>query len=209
MKGRVKDNVLKILQKRQQYSSYATFNTEKMKRKLTDAIRRCYDEKWENHESYIGVTVCDEWLNDEQAFFDWAKNDYYEYPEPLELDKDLLSIDGQKQYSPDTCCFLPERINDMFREHPSESGEKGISIGTLKNGSIRYKIGKKPRYYSPQRSSFETLEEAKIEYKKCRIQMLEKVITEELEKGYLPLTIIEGLQKWIYKYENELKEEAE
>lgn len=35
---------------------------------------------------------------------------WYEYDEMLELDKDLL-LEGNRIYSPDKCCFIPKEIN--------------------------------------------------------------------------------------------------
>jgi len=44
-----------------------------------------------------GLTVCDEWLNDPQSFFDWAINNGY--ADNLTIDRK----DNDKGYSPDNC----------------------------------------------------------------------------------------------------------
>jgi len=67
--------------------------------------RRCYD----NNPRYLkyyrdkGITVCDEWLNNPQAFFDWAMMNGYD--EHLTLDR----IDCDKGYSPDNCRFITQK----------------------------------------------------------------------------------------------------
>lgn len=72
-------------------------------------LQRCFDAKYkEEHPTYIGVTCVDEW-KDFQCFASW----WYSQPnhdKGFQLDKDLL-IDGNKVYSPKTCCLLPSEIN--------------------------------------------------------------------------------------------------
>ena len=82
--------------------------------KWINMIKRCYSynllDKWE---SYKGVTVCEEWHNF-QVFAEWFEKNYN--PEVMQgwhLDKDIL-IKGNKIYSPETCCFVPEEVNNMF-----------------------------------------------------------------------------------------------
>lgn len=68
-------------------------------------IHRCL-----NHEDYVDVEVCQEWLN-YSNFRIWWDSHYYQIPgEQMDLDKDLFS--GEKKlYSPETCCFLPHSVN--------------------------------------------------------------------------------------------------
>ena len=72
-------------------------------------LQRCFDQKYkEDHPTYVGVTCVDEW-KDFQGFASW----WYSQPnhdKGFELDKDLL-VDGNKVYSPETCCLLPTEIN--------------------------------------------------------------------------------------------------
>ena len=71
---------------------------------------RCYDEKYhERLPTYIGCEVSDEFCNF-QNFANWYN--HYKYPckYPLEIDKDLL-YEGNKIYSPSTCCLIPKEIN--------------------------------------------------------------------------------------------------
>ncbi len=60
---------------------------------------RCYDAHHKDFRDYgaKGVTICDEWRDDFQAFYDWAMANGYE--ENLSIDR----IDNSKGYSPDNC----------------------------------------------------------------------------------------------------------
>ncbi|URW85616.1 hypothetical protein M5E86_18495 [Blautia wexlerae] len=77
---------------------------------------RCYNENYhKTRPDYEECTVCDEWLDDKKLFYEWVDHNFYEIEgEPtVELDKDIL-VPGNKVYSPDTCIFVPKRINDLF-----------------------------------------------------------------------------------------------
>lgn len=69
---------------------------------------RCYNKKAVEYKWYgaEGVIVCDEWLNDFQAFYTWAISNGW--AKGLEIDKD---IKGGKIYSPDNCCFVTKKVN--------------------------------------------------------------------------------------------------
>lgn len=76
-------------------------------------LQRCYGEATQAKQTtYIGVTVCPEWLT-YQTFADW-----YTIQRGCnlgwQLDKDLLASRSgleSKHYSPETCILLPEVLN--------------------------------------------------------------------------------------------------
>ena len=71
---------------------------------------RSYDEKYQQRQpTYIGCKVSDEFCNF-QNFAEWYSHYIYKCKYPLEIDKDLL-YEGNKIYSPRTCCLLPKEIN--------------------------------------------------------------------------------------------------
>lgn len=74
-------------------------------------LRRCYDEFIHTeHPKYIECSVCESWLSF-SSFEKWFNEHYVE---GWELDKDIL-VKGNKEYSPDKCCFVPHEINVLFR----------------------------------------------------------------------------------------------
>jgi hypothetical protein len=117
-------------------------NNNKMNHKYKtwhDMIRRCYDEKRQNtNPSYIDCTVCEEWHNF-QNFGEWYDQNYYEVDgERMNLDKDIL-IKGNRIYSPETCVFVPARINVIFTKNGGEKKDD-LPYGVILNNhqSKRY-----------------------------------------------------------------------
>lgn len=88
-------------------------------------LRRCYDKEQQQRnkgKSYIGCTVCDEWMSLSQFAKDIRTLDGYENWRDKAgycLDKDIR-VEGNKVYSRDTCCFVPytENIRDMNKRNP-------------------------------------------------------------------------------------------
>lgn len=92
---------------------------------------RCYDPKYHEKEpTYKGCTVCKEW-NNYQEFAKWDNENYYEVEgQRMALDKDILNK-GNKIYSPNTCIYVPQRINSLFIKCNKVRGE--LPIGVCKN----------------------------------------------------------------------------
>lgn len=67
-------------------------------------IRRCYDENNKSYKNYgaRGVTVCDEWRNDFEAFFEWAMSSGYD-PNAKRMGCTLDRVDPAGVYSPENC----------------------------------------------------------------------------------------------------------
>ena len=96
-------------------------------------LKRCYNKEWRDkgrHYSYEGVTVCKEW-HCFQTFANWYNDNKPDYDD-FALDKDLKII-GNREYSPDACTFVPDRVNALFtgttdkRELP-----RGVHLCTTK-----------------------------------------------------------------------------
>ncbi|MBC5836796.1 hypothetical protein [Flavobacterium muglaense] len=127
--------------------------------KWRDMLRRCNCEKTLiKHPSYKDCYVCDEWHN-YQNFAKW----YYENNiEEYQLDKDILKKDN-KCYSPETCLFVPQRINSLFT-----NDSKGSSIrpsGKNKYAArLRFGITKHLGVFNTYQEAFEAFKKAKEIY---------------------------------------------
>lgn len=67
--------------------------------------KRCSNNNCEQFKNYggRGITVCDEWLHDFQAFYDWAMANGYE--DHLTIDR--IEVNGN--YSPDNCRWITNK----------------------------------------------------------------------------------------------------
>lgn len=93
---------------------------------------RCYDEKYHMRQpTYIGCKVSEEFCNF-QNFAEWYSHYKYDCKYPLEIDKDLL-YEGNKIYSPRTCCVIPKEINTTLNS-------KRHDISTMKSLYQKYKM---------------------------------------------------------------------
>ena len=91
-------------------------------------LQRCYDPYYINeHLTYIDCYVCEEWHNF-QVFAEWYYENYYEIEgDRPEIEKDIL-IKDNKIYSPQTCIFVPRRINILFVRQQTYRGEYPIGV---------------------------------------------------------------------------------
>ena len=90
-------------------------------------MKRCYCNKsLKTSPTYKNCTVCEEW-HCFANFEKWFDENYYEIPnERVCLDKDIL-VKGNKIYSPETCCFVPKRINILFVNTTNKETIKNIT----------------------------------------------------------------------------------
>lgn len=93
---------------------------------------RSFDKKYKIKEpTYKDVTCCDEWLLFDN-FYEWLHSqenfDKWLFGNGWALDKDIL-VKGNKIYSPETCCLVPQNVNSLF----SVKTKKAFSTGVHKN----------------------------------------------------------------------------
>ena len=148
-------------------------------------LHRCYSQSIkEKRPTYNEVKVCDEWLNF-QNFAKWYKENHYEVNgERMHLDKDIL-VKGNKIYSPETCIFVPQRINTLFLTQQNHRGE--LPIGVYYDDKInKYKVTLQKHaertylgYYDTYKEAFHIYKNAKESYIKEVADADTKIIKEK------------------------------
>lgn len=119
-------------------------------------MKRCYTTKYN---SYKNVFVCEEW-HCYANFEKWYDNNYWKCgEETMCLDKDILFINS-KIYSPNTCLFIPNRINLLF-----QSIQYIIENGTRYNKKykkyvvhVRHMESNKNDYFGSYKTKEESIE---------------------------------------------------
>lgn len=131
--------------------------------------------------TYEDVTVCDEWLNF-QNFAEWCNkqkgfHSLTEDGENFQLDKDIL-VKGNNLYSPDTCCFVPREINNLFTLRKRCRGELPLGVRKFyvksKQG-FRYMVSFSISGKTKSGKTFDTAEEAFQAYKQAKEAYIKEV----------------------------------
>lgn len=70
----------------------------------TNMKTRCYNKNNSHYQYYgkRGIVICDEWLNDFKAFYDWALS--HGYKDNLTIDR----IDVNGNYEPSNCRWVTQ-----------------------------------------------------------------------------------------------------
>lgn len=196
----------KKIAKRQRIKSTYNLNDYKLRQLFNDIKRRCKDPEYlDKHEAYKEAYICEEWEQDRNKFYEWARKNFYEYPKALDIDKDILSIrTGKRCYSPDNCCFVPEKVNMLFRQIMSE-GEPGITKKTRKDGTTSYSVAMTAMNST---RCYDNLEDARLANKRNKLGQLHKVLMEFCYAskfgGYdVPQYIIDAIKEWYRAIESD------
>ena len=89
-------------------------------------LKRCYSKKYlERNQSYIGTSVCSEWLH-ATVFKKWMEQQDWS---GKSLDKDII-VPRSKLYSPDTCAFVLKATNSFVTTSDAIRGgyPTGVSL---------------------------------------------------------------------------------
>ena len=156
-------------------------------------LRRCYNEELQNkYPTYKNVTV-DKYFHNFQNYGAWREDNYYEIEgEQMHLDKDILYKDN-KIYSPDTCIFVPERINNLFIKRDANRGDCPIGVHYHKQRN-KYTAQCKVEGRHKHLGYYNTPEEAFQAYKIFKEQYIKEVA--DGYKNLIPQDLYEAMYRW-------------
>jgi hypothetical protein len=155
------------------YKSKINNKTTTYYKAWNNMFERCYNNSLNRNPTYKDVTVCNEWHNF-QNFAKWYEENWKPWMEGWHLDKDIL-LKGNKIYSPETCCFVPNEINrlftrvDNYKKGVYKSGINFVALISLKEGD---------KYMG----TFKTVEEAIEVYKKAKEVYIKEIANEWKDK---------------------------
>lgn len=154
-------------------------------------IRRCYGKN--KQDSYENVTIHDEWkyYSNFEKWFNLNCVDGYV------LDKDIL-CGGIKIYSPSTCAFVPNEINNCIRESKKWNNQYPLGVSYHKKKKDMVGEYKKPYYAqhaNKQIGSFDSIEAAHQAWQHAKLNCLKDLIDKYKES--VKIEVINGLQKRI------------
>lgn len=164
-------------------------------------LRRCYDPYTLNKDmSYIDCFV-DEYFHNLQNFGGWYEENYYEVKgELMCLDKDIL-CKNNKIYSPDTCVFVPERINKLFIRNISQRTDLPIGVQYRKDRNkyiARCNITENGREKRIQLGQYKTAKEAFIIYKKFKEGYI-KIVADQY-RNKIPKKVYEAMYDYTVEW---------
>jgi hypothetical protein len=138
---------------------------------------------WERSPTYIGCKVCEEWKSF-MTFRSWMMTQDHV---GQQLDKDLLG-DG-KLYSPETCVFVTQAVNNFTTDCGAARGEWPIGVSKLGN---RFRANIRVNGKQKHLGYFDTPEEAHEAWHKAK-----KALCLELIKIQTCPRTIKGLRKYM------------
>jgi hypothetical protein len=114
--------------------------------------------------TYKGCSVSKLWIN-YQIFGDWYDENYVD---GWHLDKDIL-FKGNKSYSPEKCCFVPQEINKLFVKADAIRGKYPIGVKSKDGKKFYVAVNTGKNYiafsgFGSAETAFEAYKEKKEDY---------------------------------------------
>ena len=99
------------------------------------------------------------------------------------LDKDILFKDN-KIYSPETCCFVPTEINNLFEKSNRTRGDNPIGV-SFNKASKKFESYFNADDKRVHLGKYNTPQEAFIQYKTAKEAYISKMAEEYYSKGLI------------------------
>ena len=159
-------------------------------------LDRCYSKKLAGqHTTYIDCTVSDsfkyypyfkDWCGKQVGFNQKDCNGRY-----FALDKDIL-VKGNRIYSSDTCCFVPQEINNLLTNKKSTRDTLPISVKKTESG--RFLVAFRKNKITTNLGRFDTPEEAFFAYKQAKESYIKEVANKW--KDQIDPRVYNALMNW-------------
>ena len=155
-------------------------------------IKRCYNKKFqESNPSYIGTSVCSEWLYASE-FKKWMEQQDWS---DKSLDKDIIAPKS-KLYSPETCAFVLQATNNFVIARGACRGDYPIGVSLYKHtGKYQARCGNQFSGEQEHLGLFSTPDEAHEAWRKRKHELAQLVAGEESDPR-----VVEALKK-CYSFE--------
>ena len=153
----------------------------------TRMLERCYSKKYlERNPSYIGTSVCRDWLSATE-FKKWMEKQDWQ---GKSLDKDII-VPRSKLYSPDTCAFVLNETNSFVIASDASRGRYPVGVDLHKpSGKYRALCGNPFTGKQEYLGLFSTSEEAHEAWRKCKYDLAQRVAAKESDPR-----VVEALRK--------------
>lgn len=152
-------------------------------------LNRCYGKTYsERKPTYKDCSVCDEWL----YFSNFKKWFDENYIDGYQLDKDIL-VRNNKLYSPETCRFVPNKINTLLLSCNSKRGKYPIGV-TRYQGKYRARLHINGKDVTI--GLYNTISEAFDAYKNRKEKYIKEIANEYYSKGEITKDIYDSLMNY-------------
>lgn len=161
-------------------------------------IERCFNENLKTKQpSYINIKCCDEWLNYEK-FYEWLHSqpnfDKWYNGKRWAVDKDILNK-GNKVYSPENCCLIPQNVNCLFLKREAQRGDYPIGV-RYKDGRFTASCHNPFTNKKEELGSYSTPEKAFNVYKTYKEDLIKKVAEIEYKAGNITDECYQAMMKY-------------
>lgn len=141
--------------------------------------------------TYLNCKVVEEWLMFSN-FLSWSEG---KFQKTFNLDKDLI-VQGNQIYSPETCCFIPKRLNDLFKQNAVKNSHLiGVRERQTSAGTVYYEAHAKTNSKWEYLGTFSDKLSAHREWQKHRLGVLETVISNIHLLGVQDSRVVTALQQ--------------
>lgn len=144
-------------------------------------LERCY----KNLKNYELCTVSDNFKNF-SYFENWRKTQVGCENISWHLDKDIL-VKGNKIYSEDTCCFVPQEINGLFTLNNISRGECFIGVTKNNRGYVAQMKNETIGVFGTELEAFLAYKEVK----ECKIKQVANKWKDQID-----VRVYEALMNW-------------